>query len=68
MDPVMVPVLRRLSSAEKLQTVHNMFFAAKEMAVASVREQHPDWPESRVAEEVQRRLSGARTRAIFDGR
>lgn len=68
MDPAMVPVLRRLSSAQKLQTVHDMFHAARSMALAAVREQYPDWSETQVLEEVQLRLSGARTSAIFDRR
>jgi len=56
-DETMAQVLRRKSGAERLRIAMGMFRTARTMITQAVRQQHPDWSETRVRDEVNRRLS-----------
>jgi hypothetical protein len=56
MDDAMVPVLRRLSPAQKLAQAHAMWRYARQRVEAAVRWQHPQWDERQVQREVARRM------------
>jgi len=49
--------LRRMSASDKLRTIAGLWETARTLAETGVRAQHPDWNESRVREEVRRRMS-----------
>jgi len=53
LTPEYVATLRRLSGQEKLESAIALYWAARDLKAASVREAHPDWPEERVQREVR---------------
>jgi len=57
-DDATAELLRRQSGMESLATAFEMFEFATRVLTCSVREQHPDWDESSVSQEVARRLHG----------
>ena len=48
-----VAVLRRLSGEQKWRTAFNMFWSARALKAAGLREQHPDWSEEQVQKRVR---------------
>lgn len=50
--PEYVAALRRLSGEQKLRTAFGLYWSARSLKGAAIREQHPDWTE----EQVQRRV------------
>lgn len=44
--------LRRLSGAQRLRTAAALYWGARKLKAAALRDQHPDWTE----EEVERRV------------
>ena len=57
-DDEMVRHLRALSGAERLRIACGMFAAARRMLWSHLAATHADWDESRLRDEVARRLSG----------
>jgi hypothetical protein len=56
-----IAVLRAMSGQERLRVAEGLYRSARKMKAAGVRAHHPDWPESRVDEEVRRIFRHART-------
>ena len=56
-----IEILRAMSGQERLRTAERLYWSARKMKAAGVRGQHPDWPESRVDDEVRRIFGHART-------
>ena len=54
LTPEQVEAYRRMSPAEKLETVNQLYWAERRSKVAAVREQHPGWSEEQVEDEVRR--------------
>lgn len=52
MTPEYVAALRRMSGAEKLRSAFGLYWGARRIKAARLREQHPEWTE----EEVQQRV------------
>jgi hypothetical protein len=52
LTPEYVASLRRLSGEEKLREAFRLYWSARKLKTAAVREQHPDWSE----DEVERRV------------
>lgn len=56
MDGAMAQVLRHKTGEERLQIAFGMWRFARQVIMARVRQQHPDWSKSQVQGEVSRRL------------
>ena len=54
-SPEYVEALRRLSGEEKLRTAFAMYWEARALKAARLREQHPDWTEEEVADSLAAR-------------
>ena len=46
--------LRAMSGERRLRVAEQLYWSARKMKAAGVRNQHPDWPEERVNDEVRR--------------
>ena len=47
-------LLRAMPGEHRLQLAEDMFWSARELKAAGIRNQHPDWPEEKVTAEVNR--------------
>ena len=61
MDPVQIERLRRMTPAQKLQMVAELYYAEIRFRVAGLRNVHPDWSEERLDQEARRALLYAST-------
>ena len=52
LTPEYIATLRRMTGAQKLRTAFQMYWSARRLKAARLRQQHPDWTE----EEVQQRV------------
>lgn len=57
-DEATAQMFRKMSGAQKLAMLDQMWQFAVTLTRAAVRQQHPDWNEPAVARETARRLSG----------
>ncbi len=56
-----IKILRAMTGEERLKMAERLYWSARKMKAAGLRSQHPDWPEERVQEDVQRIFSNARS-------
>jgi hypothetical protein len=56
-DEEMASVLRDKSPAERLRIAAGMWAFARETIISVLRQEHPDWGDSRIRREAARRLS-----------
>jgi len=59
--PVQLEGFRRMTPAQKLQRVAELYEAGIRLRVAGLRMAHPDWPEARLDFEARRSLLYAGT-------
>jgi len=59
--PVQLEGFRRMTPAEKLQMVADLYHAGIELRIAGLRMTHPDWPRERLEFEARRGLLYAGT-------
>jgi hypothetical protein len=59
--PVQVEAFRRMTPAEKLRMVAELYHAGIQLRVAGLRSAHPDWPKERLEREARRALLYAGT-------
>ncbi len=57
-DPCMIEVLRRMSPAQKMEALDNIWLSAQEFVRAGVRHQYPEWTQAEQAAEVVKRMMG----------
>lgn len=60
LDPVMVPVYRAMTSAQRVAAGLSATDLIRDRLRATIREAHPEWHDDAVAEAVSRRMLGAR--------
>ena len=60
-NPEQIAALRAMSGSRRLELAERLYWSARKMKAVGVRSQHPDWPETRVQEEVRRIFINART-------
>lgn len=60
-SPEQFVALRAMTGARRLRLSERLYWSARKMKLAGLRSQHPDWPEQRLADEVRRIFSHART-------
>ncbi len=53
LTPEYVSMLRRLSGQQKLRTAFAMYWSARALKAAGLRDQHPDWSEEQVQQKVK---------------
>jgi hypothetical protein len=53
-SPEYLAVVRGLSGEQKLRTATLMYWSARKIKAARLRELHPDWTEDQVQEKVRR--------------
>jgi hypothetical protein len=53
-SPEQFALLRAMPGERRLQLAEDMFWSARELKVAGIRGQHPDWSEEKVIAEVNR--------------
>jgi len=56
-SPEMVAIYQQKTPTERLEIGFSMWRAARKLAEAGVRHQHPDWSDHDVTREVARRMS-----------
>jgi len=61
LHPVQIEGFRRMTPAEKLQMVADLYEAGIQLRVAGLRMAHPDWPQERLEFEARRSLLYAGT-------
>jgi hypothetical protein len=59
--PVQIEGLRRMTPAEKLRMVGDLYHLGIRLRVAGLRLQHPDWPHERLEREARQSLMYVRT-------
>ena len=59
--PVQLEGFRRMTPAEKLRRVAELYEAGIQLRVAGLRMAHPDWPDERLQHEARRGLLYAGT-------
>jgi hypothetical protein len=61
LSPEYVQTLRRLTGQQKLEAAFALYWSARRLKAAALREQHPDWTEERILEKVREIFLHART-------
>lgn len=61
MHPVQVEGFRRMTPAEKLRLLCELYEAGIRLRMAGLRMAHPDWPDERLEREARRALLYAGT-------
>lgn len=56
-----IKAFRAMSGAQRMKVAERLYWSARKIKAAGLRSQHPDWPETRVQEEVRRIFLNART-------
>ena len=60
-SPEQIIALRAITGARRLRLAERLYWSARKMKAAGLRQQHPDWQEQRLNEEVRQIFSHART-------
>ena len=53
LTPEYIATLRRMTGAEKLRTAFQLYWGARKVKAARLRQQHPDWSETQVQQRVK---------------
>jgi len=61
LTPEYVAALRRLTGPQKLEAAAAMYWSARKLKTAWLRDRHPDWTEDRIQREVREIFLHART-------
>jgi hypothetical protein len=60
-SPEQFAILRAMPGERRLKLAEQLYWSARKLKVAGVRNQHPDWPEEKVIAEVNRIFLHARS-------
>jgi hypothetical protein len=53
LTPEYIATLRRMTGAQKLRTAFQLYWGARKVKAARIRQQHPDWSEAQVQKKVK---------------
>lgn len=53
LTPEYIATLRRMTGAHKLRTAFQLYWGARKVKAARIRQQHPDWSEAQVQKKVK---------------
>lgn len=56
MHPMQIAAYQRMSFAEKLDDLAQLYWAAREAAASGARMRHPEWSEEQIEREVRERM------------
>ncbi|MBI5016766.1 MAG: hypothetical protein HZB55_14935 [Deltaproteobacteria bacterium] len=54
MHPEQVKALRAMTPAQKLEVAQRLYWSARELKEAAIRQLHPEWTEAQVKEEAKK--------------
>jgi hypothetical protein len=60
-SPEQIKILQAMTPEQKLKTLGSLYWSARKLKAAWLREQHPEWSEERVQQEVRDIFMYART-------
>jgi hypothetical protein len=60
-SPKQIEILRQMSGERRLQVAEQLYWMARRIKTAGVRNQHPDWSDEQVQTEVTRIFLHARS-------
>jgi len=60
-SPEQIEIYRRMTPERRLALAEQLYWSARRMKAAWLRDQHPDWPEEQLKAEVRRIFVHART-------
>jgi hypothetical protein len=60
-SPEQIAVFRRMTPEQRWRAAHRLYWTMRRHKTAFIQNQHPDWPQARVAAEVREIFSHART-------
>jgi len=63
-SPEQIAALRAMTGARRLRLAEQLYWSARKMKLAGLRQQHPDWLEPQLQEAVRQLFSHARTRTL----
>ena len=61
LTPEYIETLRRMSGEQKLKTAFQLYWGARRLKAARLRQEHPDWSEEQVQERVREIFMYARS-------
>lgn len=53
LTPEYIATLRRMTGAQKLRTAFQLYWGARKVKAARLRQQHPEWSEEQVQQRVK---------------
>jgi hypothetical protein len=53
LTPEYIATLRRMTGAQKLRKAFQLYWGARKVKAARIRQQHPDWSEAQVQQQVK---------------
>ncbi len=53
LTPEYIAILRRMTGAQKLRTAFQLYWGARKLKAARLRQQHPGWTEEQVQQRVK---------------
>jgi hypothetical protein len=57
LSPEQIEIFRRMTPEQRWQAAHLLYWTMRRHKAAFLRNQHPDWPEQKVEDEVRRIFS-----------
>jgi hypothetical protein len=60
-SPQQIEIFRAMSGEQRLRLAERLYWSARNIKLAGLRAQHPDWPEERLKAELARLFLHART-------
>jgi hypothetical protein len=58
-DEQMIALLRQKTPAQKLASAHAMWRYARRRVTAMIQQEHPDWDNAHIKQEIRRRTIGS---------
>ena len=58
---IQTEILRKMTPADKLKAAMRLYWSARRLKAAAIRQQHPDWNEQQVLNAVTEAFVNART-------
>ena len=60
-DEIQKEIFRKMTGGQKLKLAMRLYWSARRLKAAGLRQQHPDWTEDQVQKEVTEIFKNART-------
>jgi len=60
-SPEQIEILRAMTGEQRLRLAEQLYWSARKLKLAGLREQHPDWTEERLNSELRQVFLHART-------